>query len=214
MQTVIETVETMKTEATKVSAVLIEPLLEYGHAMRAWYSKDQLGQLAKRIVSDEIDVAQLAKLFLSTVVITTLINSVFPAGEENSLEFVRVPLLNDAIVVCSFLVCGVVNALMVFWPLRWAGGVGTFKHTFVAGAYTTAILFPLFTLCADISSLLRLGRVPDAVYAVSWTLSFSQLAAVIHRISIFRAITVSMALNFVVFLIAVVVALSYFRAFR
>lgn len=204
----------MKTEAAKISAVLIEPLLEYRHAMRAWGNRDQLDQLAKRIVSDEIDVAQLAKLLLSTIVISTLINSVFPAAEENSLEVVRVPLLNDAIFVCLLLVCSLVNALMIFWPLRWAGGVGKFKHTFVAAAYTTAITFPLVTLFSDIWSLLRLGREPYVGYAAGWTVSFSQLVAGIHRISIFRAITMSTVLNFAVFLIAAVVVFSYLQAFR
>jgi hypothetical protein len=202
------------TEATKVLAVLIEPLLEYGHAMRAWGGRDQLDKLAKRIVSDEIDVAHLAKLFLSTIVISTLISSLFPTREENSLELVRVPLLNDAIFVNLLLVCSVVNALMLFGPLRWAGGVGTFKHTFVAAAYTTAIIFPITTLFSDIWSLLRLGREPYEGYAAGWIASFSQLVAGIHRISFFRAMTISMTLNFVVALIVIVVVFSYLQALR
>jgi len=58
---------------TKVLEVLIEPLLEYWHAMCALFSRDHLDHLVERIVSDEMDVAQLVKLFVSSIVISTLI---------------------------------------------------------------------------------------------------------------------------------------------
>jgi hypothetical protein len=181
-----------KAEALKGLAVLIEPLGEYWPAMRAWFSTDQLNQLAKRINSDEFDIPKLVKLTLSTIVISTIINAMLPAGEGDKLEIVALPLLNEALFVFLFLGGALVSALVTFLPLRWAGGIATLKHAFVAGAFTNATLFPLFTLLDGIIfGLLHFplvgGPLIRDAYSIASGLIFCRLLARIHQISFIRA---------------------------
>src|SRR5208282_5668357 len=100
----------------KVIQPILEPVLEYGNAMRAWSNAKEL---ANEIVSDAYDVGFLTKFLLAAVVLSTLIGRILPDETGGPFMSVDMPIVDDAIGLLTLTLESVLNAIIVYRPLRW-----------------------------------------------------------------------------------------------
>jgi hypothetical protein len=193
--------------AYKALEPVIEPVLEYGHAMRAWGNSTAL---AARIVSEKIDFGFLSRFLISAIVISALVGKLVPSASDSDLAFFGLPIIDDAIGVAVLMIAGVLNALVVFWPIRWVGGTGSLRHTVIAGIYTAGALYPIVTLLSGLWWQIGGAELPNSVSAAG-IYYLVRVAADIHRVSFRRAFVASIAPIVLVFALAVAVTLFLSR---
>ena len=186
---------------------VIEPVVEYGHAMRAWGNSTAL---AARIVSEKIDFGFLSQFLLAAIVLSTLIGRLVPSASNSELAFFGLPIIDDAIGLTLLMFAGVLNALLVFWPIRWVGGSGSLRHTLIAGIYTAGAFYPIVTLLSGLWWQIAHAELPNSVSAVG-IYYLVRVAADIHRVSFARAFAASISAIVVVFALALAAVLSLSR---
>jgi hypothetical protein len=104
---------------------------------------------------------------------------------------------------------GISNVILVFWPIRWLGGIGSLRHTVIVGMYAIAILNPIAFILMGVASKLYNTKFDVATSAAIISFYDASLLADLHHVSYIRAIIASSLGSFGVFLIASATLLSF-----
>jgi hypothetical protein len=182
--------ELAKSDARKILDLILDPVLEYGRAMRAW---SDAHLLARRIVADQLDVGALGKFLLAAAVLSTFIGKLLPDESGPPLWSVDVPIIDDAISLLSLALTGVLTGLIVYLPIRRLGGAASLRHTLIASIYTSAALLPPITLVSGLWWQLSDRPLPASATSVAVFYYLMKLLADMHRVPFGRAFVLGLA---------------------
>lgn len=186
---------------------ILEPIFDYGRALRALSNAEQL---ASRIVADEVDVGAISKFILASAILGILIGKMLPGDPRLAIESIDVPIVGDAVNLLTLLLLGFLNAILVFWPLRWVRGMGSLRHTITASVYGVGATYPVIMFLSGLIWELSGHPLPGRIVWICQIACFGPLWAAIHHLPLRTVLIVSYLANFLVtdFVIAYVLNTS------
>ena len=127
----------------KVIDTTVDPFLEFGRAMGVW---SQPALLVARIKAGQVSAGSLVGFVVVASILSAVIEKVVPDGTVGFDDVFGLPIIATAVYLLVLVLAGTATGILLFLPIRWLGGNGSFRHTLMATVYATAALSPIFTL--------------------------------------------------------------------
>lgn len=180
MQT--DLVSELDEDAGTVLSVIFAPLIEYWEI-----AKKFSGQNIERNEIISITTANLTSTILGSTIIVAilgqLLRGIFDLEPSDFFQISDIPLLNELFQVFIFLLIAFVNTIFFHYPIKFFGGKGTFRHSFIANVLAMAISLPIIVPASWIAALLGF---PDGSVAYASMPIMTNMMMKIHDISRWR----------------------------